>query len=99
MKTGDELEYRVLAKLSTSILCIPHGNAESEQMFSRLVLTKTKFRSRMTGKTLNGILTVNFNAKEACYSFIPTKQMLQKARHPRQDEYKQCDSDFEVEAC
>ena len=51
----------------------------------------------MAGKTLNGILTVNFNVKEACYSFIPTKQMLQKARHPRYDEYKQCDSDFEVE--
>ncbi len=37
----------------------------------------------MAGKTLNGILTVNFNVKEECYSLIPTKQMLQKARHPR----------------
>ena len=51
MKTGDELEFRVLAKLSTAMLYIPHGNAESEQMFSRRVLTKTTFRSRMSGKT------------------------------------------------
>ena len=89
VKTGDELEFRVLAKLSTAnTLCIPHGNAESEQIFSWLALTKIKFRSRMAGKTLNGILTVNFNVKDACYSFIPTKQMPQKARHPKQDEYK-----------
>ena len=94
VNTGDELEFRVLAKLSTAMLCIPHGNAESEQIFSRLALT---FRSRMAGKILNGILTVNFNVKEACYSFIPIKQILQKARHPRQDEYNQCDSDVEVE--
>ena len=67
MKTGDELEFRVWAKLSTAMLCITHGNAESEQIFSRLALTKIKFRSRMVGKTLNGILTVNFNVKEACY--------------------------------
>ena len=87
----------VLVKLSTAMLCIPHVNAQSEQILSRLELTKTKFRSRMAGKTLNGILTVNFNVKEACYSFIPTKQMLQKARHPKQHEYKQCDSDFEME--
>ena len=36
VKTGDELEFRVLAKLSTAMLCIPHGNAESEQIFSQL---------------------------------------------------------------
>ena len=79
VKTGDELGFRVLAKLSTAMLCIPHGNADSEQIFPQFALT------------------VNFNVKEACYSFTPIKQMLQKARHPRQDEYKQSDSDFEVE--
>ena len=49
VKTGDELGFRVLAKLSTAMLCIPHGNADSEQIFPQLALTKTTFRSRMAG--------------------------------------------------
>ena len=71
--------WQIKLPLSTGMLCIPHGNAKSEQIFSQLALTKTTFRSRTAGKTLNGILTVNVNVKEACYSFIATKQMLQKA--------------------
>ena len=49
LKTVDELGFRVLAKLSTAMLCIPHGNADSEQIFPQLALTKTTFRSRMAG--------------------------------------------------
>ena len=49
VKTGDELGFRVLAKLSTAMLCIPNGNADSEQIFPQLALTKTTFRSRMAG--------------------------------------------------
>ena len=49
VKTGDELGFLVLAKLSTAMLCIPHGNADSGQIFPQLALTKTTFRSRMAG--------------------------------------------------
>ena len=49
VKTGDELGFRVLAKLSTAMLCIPHGNADSEHIFPQLALTKTTFRSRIAG--------------------------------------------------
>ena len=49
MKTEDELGFRVLAKLSTAMLCIPHGNADSEQILPQLALNKTTFRSRMAG--------------------------------------------------
>ena len=40
LKTGDELGFRVLEKLSTAMLYIPHGNADSEQIFPQLELTK-----------------------------------------------------------
>ena len=88
------MEFSLLAKLSAAVLCIPHGNAESEQTFSDFSLAKNKFRSRMTGNTLNGVLTVNFNVEENCYSFIPSSRMIEKVNH-RHYEYKQCDSDFE----
>ena len=71
----------LLVKLSAATLCIPHSNAKSEQIFSRLSLAKSKFRSQMTRNTLNGVLTVNFNVKENCYLFIQSARMIVKARH------------------
>ena len=38
------LEIPLVAKLSAAMLYIPHGNAESEQIYSRLSLAKNKFR-------------------------------------------------------
>ena len=51
----------------------------------------------MTGNTFNGVLTVKFDVKENYYSFIRPGRMIEKVRHRRQDEYKQCDSDVESE--
>ena len=95
VKIGCTFEFRFLVKLSPAMPCIRHGNVESEQICSRISLAKNKFRSRMTGNILNGVLTVNFNVKENCYSFIPSARNIEKAKHPRQ--YKQCNSDVESE--
>jgi len=83
-----EPEFPLLSKLCVAMLCIPNGNAESEQIFSKLSLAKNKFRSRMTSDTLNGVLTVNFNLKGNRYAFVPSPPMLVKVRHPRQMEVK-----------
>ncbi|MES9902221.1 MAG: hAT transposon family protein, partial [Sedimenticola sp.] len=72
--------FPILFKLSRALLIIPHGNAESEQLFSRLSLLKTKFKSHMTGETLNSVLAINFNNQDECYNFKPSRSVIENAR-------------------
>jgi len=73
--------FPTIYKLVKSLLVIPHGNAEFEQLFSRLKLLKTKFKSCMTGETLNAVLTVNFNDQQKCHQFKPTQAMISLAKN------------------
>ena len=51
-----ETEYRsTLAKLAKAILVIPHGNADTERLFSHIDLNKTKHRNRLGISTLNSL--------------------------------------------
>ena len=36
VKIGCTFEFPILAKMSAAMLCVPYGNAESEQTFCRL---------------------------------------------------------------
>ena len=56
-----EYRYSTLAKLTKSILVIPHGNADTQHLFSHIGLHKT----------LNSLLTVQFNVPQKCYEFKP----------------------------
>ena len=54
-----EYRYSTLAKLATNaILVTPHGNADTERLFTYIDLIKTKHRNRQA--TLNSLLTVQF---------------------------------------
>jgi len=77
---ADVILFPSLFKLVKALLVIPHGNAESEQIFSRLKLMKTKFKTWMTGKTLNAILAVNFNSETACYQYKPSDAVLKSVK-------------------
>ena len=70
--------FPVLSKLVFEI--IPQSNVESEQL---LKLIKKKFRSKLIGNMLNGVLSVNFNMNS-----------IEMAHHPCQEEYKDNESDF-----
>ena len=48
-----EYRYSTLAKLEKAILVIPHGNADTERLFSHISLNKTKHRNRLGISTLN----------------------------------------------
>ena len=72
-----EYRYSTLAKLAKAILVTPHGNADTERLFSHIGLNKTKHRKRPGISTLNSFLTVQFNVPQKCYEFKPNTQLLQ----------------------
>lgn len=71
-----------LAMFVLNILSLPHSNAGSERIFSKVNLIKTKVRNRLITKTINGTLLaseyVNKSSSENCLTFKPTKSMLTK---------------------
>ena len=52
-----EYRYTTLVKLPKAILVIPHGNADTECLFSQIGLNKTKHRNTLGISTLNSLLT------------------------------------------
>lgn len=78
--SGD-IKYPLLSKLAKAVLIVPHGNADIERMFSHLGLNKTKIRSCLGTETLTALLRLQFNVNEPCYSFKPTKQMIERCRN------------------
>ena len=71
-----EYRYSTLAKLTKAILVIPHGNADTERLFSHIDLNKTKHRNRLGISTLNSFLTVQFNVHQKCYEFKLNTELL-----------------------
>ena len=69
-----ELRYLVLTRLAKAILVIPHGNADTERLFSHIGLNKTKHRNCLSIDTVNSLLIIQFNAPQKCYEYTPTKQ-------------------------
>jgi len=72
-----ETEYHyftLVAKLAKSILVVPHGNADTEHLFSHIGLNKTKHRHRLNISTLNSLLTVRFKYS---YEFKLNTKLLQ----------------------
>ena len=71
-----EYRYTTLAKLVKAILVIPHGNTDTECLFSHIGLNKMKHRNRLGISTLNSLLTVHFNVPQKCYEFKPNTELL-----------------------
>ena len=75
------LRYPLPTKLAKAILIIPHGNADTERLFSHLDLNKTKLRNSLSIDTLNSLLTIQFNVPQKCYEFKPTKEIISKCKN------------------
>ena len=58
--SGD-LRYSVLPRLAKALLILPHGNADTERVFSKMNLIKTKLRNSIGNKSMNALLTLNCN--------------------------------------
>ena len=79
--SGTEYRYPTLTRLAKAILVIPHGNADTERLFSHLGLNKTKHRNSLGISTLNSLLIVQFNVPETCYNFKPSKPLLKLCKN------------------
>lgn len=62
------------------LMSIPHGNADTERMFSHLNNMKTAQRSQMSDGTLKSCLIVKLNNDTDCYTFEPSAEMIKDAR-------------------
>ena len=80
--SGVELRYPVLTRLAKAILVVPHGNADTECLFSHIGLNKAKHQNCLSIDTLNQYfkLTVN-NAPQKCYEFQPTKELVCRCKN------------------
>ena len=64
-----------------AVLIIPHGNTDTERLFSHLGLNKTKLTNSLSIDTLNSLLTIQFNVPQKCYEFKPTKEIISKCKN------------------
>lgn len=79
--TGSNFKYPVLSRLAKAILVIPHGNADTERLFSHMGLNKTKHRSCLSIDTLNSLLTLQFDVPQKCYEFRPSQDLISKCKN------------------
>ena len=75
--------YPMLAEVMLAILTIPHGNADSERIFSAVRHVDTDFRQSMSEKLLDALMVVKIHLvvrKEVCYTHKFTDAFLTRAK-------------------
>ena len=58
--------YGLLSYFAKCLLCIPHGNADSERMFSCINLIKTDHRNHLETSTIQACLDIKLNLIFVC---------------------------------
>lgn len=89
-------EFSVLPYFVLNILSLPTSNADTERIFSKLNLMKTKIRSTMSTATQKVLAMVSEVTKSmgGCLKFKPTASMIKSVQRTRTD--KSSDNDKEV---
>lgn len=80
-KPDNSPRFPLLSRLALTVLIVPHGNADSERLFSEMGLNKTKLRNRLGLQTLNALLCIKYNHAGRCFDFIPSSALLQRCRN------------------
>ena len=75
------MRYPMLSTLAKAILVLPHGNADTERLFSHVGLNKTKLRNSLSVSTLNALLMVQFNRQQKCFEFKPSDELLRRCKN------------------
>ena len=78
--SGD-LRYSVLPRLAKALLILPHGNTDTERVFSKMNLIKTKLRNSNGNKSMNALLTLNCNQSVPCYEFNPPLDVIRHVKN------------------
>ena len=64
-----DLRYSLLFRIAKALLILPNGNADTERVFSKLNLIKTKLRNCIGNKSMNALLTLDCNNSVPCCVF------------------------------
>ena len=78
--SGD-LRYSVLPRLAKALLILLHGNADTERVFRKINLFKTKLRNCIGNKSMNALLTLNCNESVPCYEFNPHLDVIRHVKN------------------
>ena len=79
--SGHDYRFPILTKLAKAVIIVPHGNADTERLFSHVGLNKTKHQNSLSLETLNSLLTVQFNKKSSCNEFKPCSDLVKKSKN------------------
>ena len=69
--TSQQKRFPVISKLTTSLLALPHSNADVERIFSHVTIIKTKARNSMKTKTLEALILTKLSLGCTCVTFRP----------------------------
>ncbi|KAJ8951253.1 hypothetical protein NQ314_007692 [Rhamnusium bicolor] len=78
----DEYIFKNIAELALIILCIPHGNADVERIFSNIADIKTKKkRNKLSTSLLKALFRIKmdlYGKKLCCHNYTFTKEHFEK---------------------
>ncbi|XP_055923771.1 general transcription factor II-I repeat domain-containing protein 2B-like [Eupeodes corollae] len=75
----DSLAYPLLSKFVFEVFSLPHSSANTERIFSKVTLLKTKIRNRLEEDAIIGLIHSNDLTKnQSCFDFKVTKPLIDK---------------------
>ena len=73
--TSGERRFPTISQLTTSLLCLPHSNAEVERIFSHVTNIKTKSQNVMKTKILEALIVTKLCLPCSCVDFQPDSSL------------------------
>lgn len=77
---GKQERFSELARLSKTLLCIPHSNASSERVFSMVTKIMTTNRMSLERSTVCALLSCKLNHSDEPHQYMPSQKVLRHAK-------------------
>ena len=72
---SQQKRFPTISKLTTTLLSLPHSNADVERVFSHVTNIKTKMRNSMKTTTLEALIVTKLALPSSCVDFKPDISM------------------------
>ena len=77
LESSTSKPYGLLSHFAKCLLCIPHGNSDSERMFSHINLIRTDHRNQLQTSTVAACMDVKMNSKvNDCRLYEPSNEVV-----------------------
>ena len=91
LESSTSKPYRLLSYFVKCLLCIPHGNSDSERMFSQINLIGTDHRNKLQTSTVAACLDIKINSKvKDCRLYEPSQEVITATRKVTQGSELAC---------